>query len=184
MNQNNINQENQAIVEPIWLAPKFENIHLELQKQPWAVWKAEPRLDHLGNPTGKWNKAPRNPVTGVKVGANQPEKFGTFDEAKKAYASGAYTGIGILLTGNGLVGIDIDNVRQLIDDKREIMQWLYMAIADKCYCELSPSATGLRLFTLGALNSLGRKHNSFEIYEKDRFLTLTGHIYSEETQIS
>jgi len=33
MNQNNINQENQAIVEPIWLAPKFENIHLELQKQ-------------------------------------------------------------------------------------------------------------------------------------------------------
>ena len=39
--------------KPDWLEPNFDNIPEELKAQPWAVWKAEPRLDRDGNPTGK-----------------------------------------------------------------------------------------------------------------------------------
>lgn len=99
----NQNQPKQTFQEPNWLTPNLENIPNELMTQPWGVWKAEPRLDRDGKPTGKWNKAPRNPLTGIKIGANQPEAFGTFDEAKQAYASGKYTGIGVLQIGRAHV---------------------------------------------------------------------------------
>ena len=173
-----INQkQKQTCNEPDWLIPNFENIPDELKSQPWAVWSAEPRLDREGKPTGKWNKAPRNPVTSIKVGANQPETFGTYDEAKRAYATGRYTGIGVLLTGSGITGIDIDNVGQLIAEGRPIIDWLAKAIIDGVYCEVSPSRTGLRVFIRGNLSLGGRKHDFLEIYDDKRFLTITGHIY-------
>lgn len=150
---------------------------MNLNRSLGGVWKAEPRLDRDGVPTGKWNKAPRNPLTGIKIGANQPEAFGTFDEAKQAYATGKYTGIGVLLTGSGITGIDIDNVGQLIKEERPIIEWLAIAIADGIYCEVSPSTTGLRLFVKGKLSFGGRKYDCLEIYDNARFLTITGHIY-------
>jgi len=180
MYQTNPNQEQQTCQEPNWLTPKFENIPDELKSQPWAVWIAEPRLDRDGMPTGKWNKAPKNPITGIKIGANQPEAFGTYDEAKKAYESGVYTGIGVLLTGSGITGIDIDNAGQLIKEGRPIINWLAKAIIDGIYCEVSPSRTGLRIFVRGKLSLGGRKHDSLEIYDDKRFLTITGHIYNSK----
>lgn len=180
MNQNNQNRQQQNLNEPNWITPNFENIPDELKGQPWAVWIAEPRLNSEGKPTGKWNKAPRNPATGIKIGANQPEAFGTYDEAKKAYATGKYTGVGVLLTGSGITGIDIDNVSQLLHEGRPFRKWLSTAIADGIYCELSPSRTGLRIFVRGELSLGGRKHGSFEIYDNKRFLTITGHIYTEK----
>ncbi len=177
MKQTNQNRQQQPLQKPDWLTPNFENIPDELKAQPWGVWKAEPRLDRDGRPTGKWNKAPRNPITGIKIGANQPEAFGTYDEAKQTYESGGYTGIGVLLTGSGITGIDIDNVEQLIQEGRPIINWLEKAIIDGIYCEVSPSRTGLRLFTKGTLSLGGRKHDSLEIYDDKRFLTITGYIY-------
>ena len=87
-----------------FLAPQLANIPDALKQQPWAVWIAEPRD---GKP-GKFSKAPRCPKGGYRVGANQPEKFGTFAEAHAAYEAGRYTGVGVLLTGNGIIGVDID----------------------------------------------------------------------------
>lgn len=180
MYQTEQNQQQKTFQEPNWLTPKFENIPDELKSQPWAVWIAEPRLDRNGKPTGKWNKAPRNPITGIKIGANQPEAFGTYDEAINAYATGKYTGIGVLLTGNDITGIDIDNVGQLIQEGRPIVEWLHKAIVDGVYCEVSPSRKGLRLFVNGRLSFGGRKYDCLEIYDDKRFLTITGHIYSEK----
>ena len=77
MSENTLNTEIQTL-EPDWLEPDFKNIPEELKNEPWAVWKAEPRK---GQP-GKYNKAPINPLTGRRVGANQPDQFGTFEEAK------------------------------------------------------------------------------------------------------
>lgn len=176
----NQNQQKQTFQEPNWLTPNLENIPDELMTQPWGVWKAEPRLDRDGKPTGKWNKAPRNPLTGIKIGANQPEAFGTFDEAKQAYATGRYTGIGVLLIGSGITGIDIDNVSQLMQEGRPLGKWLSTAIADGIYCEISPSGTGLRIFVRGKLSLGGRKHDSLEIYDDKRFLTITGQLHSNK----
>lgn len=158
--------------EPNWLKPKFNNIPEELKQQPWAVWKAELRD---GSVT-KYNKAPRNPLTGRKIGADKPELFGTFDEAIKAYETGKWTGIGVLLTGNQIVGIDIDDAAILFDEKPEIKAWVDVALNEGMYCEISPSGTGLRLFALGMIPSKGKKHQGLEIYANVRFLTVTGHI--------
>lgn len=172
MNDLNLN----ILDEPDWLQPIFQNIPSVLQEQPWAVWKAEPKLDSHGNPTGKWKKAPRNPTTGKMVGTNKPELFGTYLEAKRAYELGDYTGVGVLLTGKGIVGVDIDDAADTFDMNPEIKGWTKKALRSGIYCEISPSRSGLRLFMLGAMNSKGKKISSLEIYSDVRFLTVTGHI--------
>ncbi len=162
--------------DSVWLKPKFENIPEELQNQPWAVWKAEPRA---GQPN-KFNKAPINPTTGYKVGANQPEKFCTFNQAKQAYASGRYTGIGVLLTGNGIVGVDIDDAAVLFNEKPEVKDWVKQALDAGAYCEISPSSKGFHVILKGDMTLGGAKNGSLEIYAKDRFLTVTGHLLSKK----
>jgi primase-polymerase (primpol)-like protein len=162
--------------QPVWLEPQLQNIPEELKTQPWAVWIAEPRLDSAGKPTGKYNKAPRNPLTGIKVGANQPDKFGTYEEARKSYASGKYTGVGVLLTGNGITGVDIDDAPRTLKERPEVLEWIRRAANASAYCELSPGGKGFRLFIYAQLPSGSKnKVGPLEIYDDARFLTITGH---------
>lgn len=155
-----------------WAIPKFQNIPSDLIVQPWAVWIAEPRI---GQP-GKFNKAPRSPKTGFNIASSKPQTFGSFDEAKKAYQTGRYSGVGVLLTNNGIIGVDIDNYPELFKAKPEIKAWVQLAIKYGHYCERSPSKSGLRLFIRGELPGAGRKHEGLEIYQTTRFLTVTGHM--------
>lgn len=156
----------------IFLAPNFNSIPTDLKKHYWGVWKAEPRE---GKPD-KFNKAPRCPTTGRKIGANQPEKFGTFDEAKIAFELGSYTGVGVLLHGTGIVGVDIDDYADVFTLRPEVKLWVQEAIKQGVYCEKSPSGKGLRLFMIGKLPANGRKSAGLEIYDNRRFLTVTGHV--------
>jgi putative DNA primase/helicase len=153
-----------------WIKPTFDAIPEELIQQPWAVWKAEPRQ---GQP-GKYNKAPRRPSDGQMVGTNKPELFGTFDEARAAYDGGGYTGVGVLLTGSGIIGVDIDNYKDTFNEFPAVDEWARGAVTAGAYCERSPSKTGLRLFMRGKLPGTGRKSGNLEIYDKTRFLTVTG----------
>ena len=163
-------------VQPNWLPPLPENIPQALKLQPWAIWIAEPRPN---NPN-KFNKAPRSPSGGYKIGANKPELFGTFDSAYAAYERGGYTGIGVLLTGNGIVGVDIDDVDATYEAQPYVKHWVESALTAGAYCEYSPSGTGLRLFMTGKLPGKGRKSGPLEIYDDVRFLTVTGHVISSE----
>ena len=152
------------------VAPNPANIPEFLRHKPWASWTAEPRPDQ----PGKYNKAPRNPVTGARVGANEPSKFGTYEEAVAALDTGNFSGLGVLLTGNGLVGIDIDDFKATFEALPQVKAWVAKARSAGAYCEFSPSGTGLRLFMRGALPGRGRKSGSLEIYGDARFLTVTG----------
>jgi primase-polymerase (primpol)-like protein len=154
-----------------FLAPQFGNIPDALRQQPWAVWKAEPRPN---NPD-KYNKAPCCPTGGYKIGTNQPEKFGTFDAARATYDRGGYTGVGVLLTGNGIIGVDIDYFEDTFKVQPAVREWVAAATKDGAYCEKSPSGNGLRLFMAGKLPAKGRKSGPLEIYDDVRFLTVTGH---------
>ena len=150
------------------IQPQPENIPDFLRNERFATWIADPKP---GNP-GKFNKAPRNPKTGIRVGANDPSNFGTFDEAIQALGSGNYSGCGVLLTeSSGITGIDIDDVR---GQEEAVKDWIRCAVAGGAYCERSPSGEGVRLFVRGTLPGTGRKQNGLEIYNKDRFLTVTG----------
>lgn len=158
---------------PQWIKPTLEAIPEELKQQPWAVWKAEPRQ---GQP-GKYNKAPRRPIDGQMVGTNKPELFGTFDEARAAYERGGYTGVGVLLTGSGIIGVDIDNYKDTFGEFPAVEAWAKGAVIAGAYCERSPSRTGLRLFMRGKLPGTGRKSGKLEIYDNTRFLTVTGAVF-------
>ena len=156
-----------------FLRPLFPSIPDWLKQQPWAVWVAEPRQ----NQPGKFDKAPRCPSGGYKIGANKPELFGSYLDACNAYERGNYTGVGVLLTGDGLVGFDIDNYADTFAARSEVEQWIDSAMQAGAYCEVSPSGTGLRLFMKGVLKGTGRKKGHLEIYGNVRFLTVTGHVY-------
>ncbi len=160
-----------------FLMPLFENIPSALKQLPWAVWIAEPRK---GKP-GKFDKAPMCPITGRKIGTNKPALFGTFDQAQATYYRGGYTGVGVLLIGNGIIGIDIDDVRKVFAEQSEVRAWVRSALERGAYCETSPSDTGLRLFIHGTslLETVKRKHGGLEVYDNLRFLTVTGHIVSK-----
>ena len=156
-----------------FLEPKFDLIPDDLLQLPWAVWRAEPRA----NQEGKFNKAPLKPTNtgGYKVGANKPSQFVTFDQAKAAYQSDLYTGVGVLLSKNEIVGIDIDDLDVTLTTNKQLSAWLKETLGNGTYCEWSPSKTGLRLFLKGSLNHAGRKAGPLEIYDDKRFLTVTGH---------
>jgi primase-polymerase (primpol)-like protein len=152
--------------------PNFNNIPDALKSLPWAVWKAEPRT---GQP-GKFNKRPLTPQNGYPASTNKLETFGTFDQAQAAYEKGGYSGVGVLLTGNGIVGVDIDDFKTVFNQTPSVQAWVTDAVKSGAYCEQSPSGEGLRLFMRGKLPGKGRKHANLEIYGDVRFLTVTGKV--------
>lgn len=159
-----------------WLEPLEQNIPADLKSERFGVWIAEPRE---GN-ANKFNKAPRSPKHGQNISANKPELFGTFDEAMNTYRAGGFTGVGVLLSGTGIVGVDIDDYELVFETQPYIKDWLKSAIDAGAYCEYSPSSTGLRLFLRGKLPAKGRKTHNLEIYDTSRFLTVTGHLFNPE----
>ena len=161
-----------------WLPININAIPETLYQLPAAVWRAEPRAGRQGG----WNKAPRHPESLQKIGPNNPLVFGSLSEAIKTYQKGAVDGIGVLLTGDGLVGIDIDGVEELLagDNGEELARWLDKARAKDGgkippYIERSPSGNGLRIFVRGSLSADGaHRRGGLEIYADKRFLTITG----------
>jgi putative DNA primase/helicase len=85
-----------------------------------------------------------------------------------------------LLTGNGIVGFDLDDCKDLFGPRPEVQQWVANALYAGAYCEWSPSGKGLRLFMRGTLPGTGRKQGNLEIYDQGRFLTITGHVVGKE----
>lgn len=161
-----------------FILPQFDFIPEELRNYSrWLVWRAEAN-DH--------NEKPRKIPYDAKLSNNRasstnPENWASFKEAKAAYSKrvgklDAFTGIGLVLTGDGLVGIDLDNC---VTDEKPAPEAL--ALLDSLgagYVEISPSGTGLRAF--GYAENLDKgckgKHDGLdvELYTTGRYLTLTG----------
>ena len=156
--------------QPRWLPPMFDLIPIELTAlRQFLVWKAEQR-------DGRWTKVPYNSRGGLGSSTNA-QTWSRFDEAKEAYQYGDYTGIGIAMS-EPLAGVDLDHC---VDPHTgEIAEWAKVIVrAFDSYTERSPSGTGLRILFEGTLPGpgLNRTVNNchIEIYDRGRFLTLTGH---------
>jgi primase-polymerase (primpol)-like protein len=155
-----------------FLPVRFEDIPDPLLGFKWAVFRAEPRLNH----PGKFNKAPRSPESGKLISVNEPDSWSTLQRCQKAYETCGFTGVGVLMQENGWVAIDIDDyanlqpgIRQRVDD------WLALCLEGDEYIERSPSGKGIRGFVRGHLVGTGRKIGALEMYSKARFMTVTGH---------
>lgn len=139
----------------------------------WVVWGV----------TGEHPKAPFNPesllrLKAVPAKSGIPETWGTFEAAERCVSMGIAQGIGYEFNGQGIYGVDLDNV---IDDNGVIIpqaQEIVNGLAS--YTEVSPSGHGLHIFVAADNANIirHRKQGGFvEIYSNARYFTVTGNVY-------
>lgn len=156
--------------KPPVLAVKFEEIPLDLKMIPrFCLWKYT-LIDNE-----KWAKTPVQ-LNGRMASSTNPATWTDFLTAQKAYENGGFDGIGFVFTGDDdLVGIDIDDCRDpttgaLTDFASNIVERV------KGYCEISPSGTGIKIFTRSDKFAAHADHTiGFEAYSNGRYFTMTGH---------
>ena len=143
----------------------------------WVMWRKVPRNN------GKIGKIPYNPHTGTEANPADRQTWITYTEAIAALEQGTYDGIGFVFSGNDpFVGIDLDGC--IVDGKMD--QWA-QEIIDQIdgYTEISPSGTGVKIFVQAniLLSRGNRKDGRIEIYNTQRFFTVTGQRTSHTTRI-
>lgn len=129
---------------------------------------------NYGNRNGsKLTKLPYSPLSPQSLAAvDDPATWGSLEQAIELVESGAVDGVGIVL-GDGLVGVDFDNCIDPVTG--EIDPEVYDLIVElDSYTEVSPSGNGLHVLVRGALPPGRRRNGKLEIYDRDRYVTLTG----------
>jgi len=157
-----------------FLPPQLDKIPADLKKKDqWVVWRAE------GQAGMKPIKVPYDPtLLNFRAKSNDPQTWGTYEQAEAAYLEGEYTGLGYVLNGDGVVGIDIDNC--VVNGTPSVASMELVRQLGVKYIELSPSGTGIRAF--GYAENLEKGVNGkfgeikVELYSDLRFLTVTGHV--------
>lgn len=135
----------------------------------------------------KYSKVPVDPHTGVNARSNDPQTWGTLDEACRYMTTNKSIG-GVMIAlspEDDLVGIDIDDCRNP-DDTWSLLAREIVHTANS-YTEISPSDNGLRIMLYGKLPPGMRKNskNGVEMYDSGRFLTITGnHLTGTPQEIS
>jgi len=150
-----------------YLSPKFDDIPAELKKQNrWILWKGEKIPFDAKN-------------VQLKASSTDPKTWANYEQAVAVYDKGGFNGIGFVLVGDGIVGIDLD---KCVTDGAPSDQAMNLMEQIGCqYIELSPSGTGLRAFGYVAdppLKGVKAQFNGIavELYSTKRFLTVTGHV--------
>lgn len=156
-----------------FLQPNVVGIPPELRELPrWVTWRAIQSAP--GEKPKKVPFAPDRPNT--RASSTDPDTWGTFDQAHASFLEGERTGLGFVLNGDGLVGIDLDAC--VIDGAPSAPALALLDNLGAAYIELSPSGTGLRAF--GYAKNLASGCNGtldgikVELYSTGRYLTLTG----------
>jgi len=145
------------------LTPSFKSMPEALRQQPrWVVWKGA--------------KVPYSATALCSpASVTAPDTWASFEQAQTAYEEGGYLGVGFVLAGDGIVGVDLD---KCVEDGNPSPQAMSLLDHIGCqYIELSPSGSGLRGFgygepikgTRGELAGL-----KVELYASKRYLTVTG----------
>lgn len=146
------------------MQPDFAAMPAELRSVPrWVVWKG-PKVPYSAT------------ATNSTASVTDPRTWATFDQAQTAYEEGGYQGVGFVLCGDGIVGVDLDKCVQSGEPAPAALDMLDRIGCE--YIELSPSGTGLRGFGYGD-NIPGRRGQldgvNVELYASKRYLTVTGH---------
>ena len=142
----------------------------------WVAWKW-----HWNG--RKWTKVPIR-LSGHNASCVDPAHWSDFSTVSESAGRNEW-GIGFVFNGDGIVGIDIDDCRD--PDSGEVQQWANQIIQTlDTYTEISPSATGVKLFLRGELPEQFRKKHerhdgrgAVEIFREGRFFTVTGQRYAQ-----
>ena len=162
---------------PQFIAPDLSRIPPELRALPrWVTWRAE------GKPGEAPRKVPHDAkALSARASTTDPATWASFAEAEAAYLEregepDAFTGVGIVLDGDGLAGVDIDHC--VTDGKPDPAALALLDSLGAAYVEVSPSGTGLRAFGYAERLERGAKGKAngldVELYSTGRYLTMTG----------
>jgi len=160
------------------LIKNYENIPDELKREKrWCLYKIIQR-------DGKNTKLPLMP-NGKPAKSNDKTTWNSYEDCIAALNRNIGDGLGFML-GDGYIGIDIDKVSD------DIMAYSmdYHAksmIADflrgiSTYAEISPSKTGLHFIGKGEVPGERKRYKNLEIYDKDRFFTVTGNVIKDRNR--
>lgn len=154
-----------------WLTPRFDTIPPQLKDADrWLLWDED----------GAGRKVPRaigRPDRNVD-GTN-PLNWGSFAKfsAANVKLKGPGFALGPVEGGPTFAGIDLDGCRNA--QTGGIQNWAQKIIDTvSSYTEISPSATGIKIFCHGALrpeDDTQGKVYQLEIYDRVRYFTVTGH---------
>jgi len=140
----------------------------------WVCWKWQGR-------DGKRTKPPYDPGTGKRASHSDPGTWGTYQQAIDNL--GRFDGIGYVFTETDpFCGIDIDNC--LDPTSGQVAPWADRLVKEfNSYTEISPSGTGLKIFTRGTLPNGGLKTKHVEVYDRLRYFTVTGRKHGSQTEV-
>lgn len=138
---------------------KTENIPQELkQLKQWVCW--------VGS-----DKIPKNPFNGRNAKSNDPNTWGTFEQACKACEVFRFDGLGFMFA-NGYFGVDLDHCIDNVDFCDEFVETL------QSYAEISKSGSGIHIICRGTLPAGNRRKNGVEMYSAGRYFICTGNLYN------
>jgi hypothetical protein len=140
----------------------------------WVCWAYEYQPER--NPQKPWSKIPKCPSTGCNASSTNPRTWGTLVQALARYRNQQLDvdGVGFVLADDDpYAAVDLDDCRD--SETGEIQPWAMEIIRRfASYTEVSPSGTGIRVFVKGRLPPKGRKKGNIEVYDNQRFMTVTG----------
>lgn len=123
------------------------------------------------------DKVPKNPYTGNNAQSNNPNTWGTYEEAIRACEKYHFDGIGFMF-GNGYFGVDLDHCTDNVDFCDEFVETL------QSYAEYSKSGSGIHIICKGSLPDGARRRGNVEMYSSGRYFICTGNLYSSSyTQV-
>ena len=163
-------------MKPTSLPVQFGNIPMDLKQIPrWVLW----RFVEIGDEDNKrWAKMPMQ-TSGQSASSTNPAHWTDFLSIQAAYESshGKYDGIGFVFSDeDDVIGVDLDDCYDTI--LHGFTNAALQHIADQVdgYMEISPSGTGVKIFTRANLPASHVDHAmGLEIYPKSRYFTVTGH---------
>jgi len=151
---------------------KWGSVPEDLKLIPrWVLWRYVKKTKPNG--THVWAKVPFG-IDGKPASSTDPRTWATYDEAADYLIFNDFDGLGIVL-GDDLHGIDIDDCRDPVTGK---LTDFAQEVLDKVdgYAEVSPSGTGIKIFSRTNLDSSRtKKEFGVELYRDGRYFTVTGH---------
>ena len=162
--------------KPLCLPVDFANIPVELKKiSRWVLW----RLVEIGDAENRrWSKMPFQ-SNGTAASSTNPATWTDFLTVQHAYESNPerFSGVGFVFSDeDDIIGVDLDDCYDAPSAAFNNAALQHIADQIDGYMEISPSGTGVKIFTRANLPASHVDHSiGLEIYPKSRFFTVTGH---------
>jgi primase-polymerase (primpol)-like protein len=131
------------------------------QKNQWVCWRLDGR-----------KKLPFNARTGTMASSTDQSTWSDYQTAQDAAEKYGYSGVGIVLNGDGLICIDLDDSDDENGNPKPLTKNICGNFWDT-YIEQSQSNKGRHIFCFGQIPK-SVKTKSVEIYNTGRFICVTG----------